>query len=48
AGSLNPVRADPKTVAKMVGVRETTLMAKKDRHPNDPAPYCPRCGNHHW
>ena len=48
AGSLNPVRADPKTVAKMVGVRETTLIAKKDRWPNDPAPFCPNCGRHHW
>ena len=48
AGSLNPVRADPKTVAKMVGVREKSLMAKEDRHPSDPAPFCPRCGRHHW
>lgn len=59
AGTLHPIPAEPKTVARLVGVKVDQLIAK-DKEPksgnrderlsdlNDLAPYCPRCGRRHW
>jgi len=45
AGTLRPIPAEPKTVAKMVGVRVDQLTAKDT---DQGAPYCPRCGRRHY
>lgn len=45
AGTLRPIPAEPETVARMVGVRVDQLTAKEK---TGQAPYCPRCGSHHW